>query len=118
MKVYEKIRQIRLEKGYSQEVMAEELGISATAYGDVERGKTELTVSRLEQILQILHLTYESFFATQATETVRLENENLRLEMARLQQENQYLKEKFDERLMLELYRIGAATQRERIGFK
>ena len=118
MKVHEKIRQLRLEKGYSQEVMAEELHISATAYGDMERGKTELTLSRLEQVLQILGTTADVFFNASSSEKLLLENEKLRIENEKLRQENQYLKEKFDDRVLSELYRIGAATRRERIGFK
>lgn len=118
MKVHEKIRQLRLEKGYSQEVMAEELQISTTAYGDVERGKTELSLSRLEQILRVFGTPLESFFGASSTEKLQAENDKLKLENEKLKQENQYWREKFDERLLTELYRIGAATHRERIGFK
>jgi len=46
MKIGEKIRQARLLKGYSQENMAELLQISTTAFGDIERSKTELTINR------------------------------------------------------------------------
>jgi hypothetical protein len=30
------------------------LGISTTAYGDIERGKTDLTLSRLQSIVHVL----------------------------------------------------------------
>ncbi|MBO9636976.1 helix-turn-helix domain-containing protein [Siphonobacter aquaeclarae] len=118
MKIHEKIRQLRLEKGYSQEVMAEELDLSTTAYGDVERGKTELTLARLERILQVLGVGVEAFFGLPGDNTLRLENEKLQIENEKLRQENTYLKEKFETRLLQELYRIGAASQREPIGFK
>lgn len=49
MKVGEKIRSLRTIKGYSQENMAELLGISSVAYGDIERNKTDVSHSRLEQ---------------------------------------------------------------------
>ena len=118
MKIHEKIRTLRLEKGYSQEAMAEELHISTTAYGDMERGKTELTISRLEQVLQILGTQTEVFFNSNSSEKILLENEKLRIENEKLKQENRYLREKFEERVLSELYRIGAATRREPIGFK
>ena len=50
----ERIRQIRLQKGLSQENMADMLGLSTTAYGDMERGRTELSVSRLENVAKLL----------------------------------------------------------------
>ncbi|RYY39087.1 XRE family transcriptional regulator, partial [archaeon] len=38
----------------SVENMADLLGLSTTAYGDIERGKTDLTLSRLSQIATVL----------------------------------------------------------------
>ena len=52
-----KIRGIRLLKGYSQENMAEMLNISRLAYGEIERGKTDITDSRLQQIAEKLEVT-------------------------------------------------------------
>lgn len=42
-----KIRQLRELKGFSHEVMATELGITKRAYSKLERGDTQLTVTRL-----------------------------------------------------------------------
>ncbi|WP_025763194.1 helix-turn-helix domain-containing protein [Dyadobacter tibetensis] len=50
----EKLRNLRLAKGLSQENMADLLHISTTAYGDLERGKTEMTLSRLESVAEVL----------------------------------------------------------------
>lgn len=52
--IADKIRFQRLEKGFSQENVADMLGISTTAYGDIERGKTDLTLSRLQGIVHVL----------------------------------------------------------------
>lgn len=54
MTLGDKIRGIRTLKGFSQENMASMLGLSVLAYGDIERGKKEITVSRLEQIAEKL----------------------------------------------------------------
>lgn len=54
MKIGDKIRNLRMIKGYSQENMADILGISSIAYGDIERNKTDVSHSRLEQIAKAL----------------------------------------------------------------
>ncbi|MEX2596537.1 MAG: helix-turn-helix transcriptional regulator [Salibacteraceae bacterium] len=51
-----KIRQLRELKGFSQEYMANELGISTKAYSNLENGHTQVSISRLEQICQILEV--------------------------------------------------------------
>lgn len=53
----EKIRKIRDLKGFSQENMADMLGLSLPAYADIERGKKEVTLSRLEKIAEKLGVT-------------------------------------------------------------
>lgn len=53
----EKIRAIRALKGLSQENMADLLKMSRLAYGDIERGKTDLADSRLSQIAEVLKVT-------------------------------------------------------------
>ncbi len=49
-----KIRGIRILKGLSQENMAEMLDLSLRAYGDIERGSSDVAYSRLEQVAQKL----------------------------------------------------------------
>ena len=51
--VYSAIRNIRTQKGYSQEYMAQKLGMNQSSYAKLERGGTQLTVERLNQIAQI-----------------------------------------------------------------
>lgn len=57
--ILKNIRFERLRKGYSQEVMAEMLGISQNAYSKMERGKTKLSISRLQNITHILGVSVE-----------------------------------------------------------
>lgn len=56
MSVHEKIRFIRQAKGFSQDEMAEKLGICLNAYGNIERGDTDIRLSRLEQIAQLFEM--------------------------------------------------------------
>ncbi len=53
-RVAERIRQLRFERKFSQENMADELGLSISAYSNIERGVSEISISRLMEIAQIL----------------------------------------------------------------
>jgi transcriptional regulator with XRE-family HTH domain len=57
-----RLRKIRVSHDYSQEYMALKLGITLSAYSKIERGKTELTISRLVQIAEILQFDLPRFF--------------------------------------------------------
>jgi transcriptional regulator with XRE-family HTH domain len=52
--VNEKIRLIRETKGFTQEQVAEKLGVSPSSYGDIERGENDPKLSKLEKIAEIL----------------------------------------------------------------
>jgi transcriptional regulator with XRE-family HTH domain len=65
-KIGDRIRVCRAEKKLSQENVAQELGISVTAYSKIERGQTNVSIGRLEQIATCLdvplpRLTHPSF---------------------------------------------------------
>jgi len=53
MQLHEKIRFIRQLKGWSQEEMAYRLNMSNSGYGSIERGETDVNLSRLEEIANI-----------------------------------------------------------------
>jgi transcriptional regulator with XRE-family HTH domain len=61
-KVLENIRSMRLLKGWSQEMMAEKLEMSPNGYANIERGETDIQMSRLEQIAQILEVELSDLF--------------------------------------------------------
>ena len=48
--VLRRIQEIRKQKGYSHEYIAQELEISQVAYTKLERNETKLTVERLYKI--------------------------------------------------------------------
>ena len=50
----DKIRSTRKNLGYSQEYMADRLGLSQKAYSDIESGKTKLKSEVLFQLAKIL----------------------------------------------------------------
>jgi transcriptional regulator with XRE-family HTH domain len=62
MSVNEKIRLIREAKGLTQEEAAEKLKMSVNGYGDIERGVTDIKVSKLESIAEILEIKLSELF--------------------------------------------------------
>lgn len=126
----ERVRLARLQRGLSQENMADLLHLSTTAYGDIERGKTELTISRLTQIAQALGTSVVALITeepaaleptvVQATGSERLQEtiDRQQLEIEKLKLEVEHYKRRFDDRIALELLKaIAHQPERERIGF-
>lgn len=113
--------------------MADLLGLSTTAYGDIERGKTDLTLSRLNQIAGVFNLSLLALMSDEEqpyaealplpdysheNETLRLTVEKQELELQKLRLEADYWKRRYEERLAWELARAATnGTMRERIGF-
>ena len=131
----EKIRLERLQRGLSQENMADLLNLSTTAYGDIERGKTDLTLSRLTQIADVLGVSALALLSEESIpaqvidlktdelmsherETLRLTIEKQQVELDKLRLEADYWKRKYDDRVAMEVLRaMGVEQKRERIGF-
>ena len=63
MKVHEKIRALRNVSQYTQEYMAERLGMSTSGYAKMERGITRLSMEKLEKISQILGVEFAELAA-------------------------------------------------------
>lgn len=63
MTIYEKIRFLRQQKLWSQEQMANYLGMSVNGYGSIERGDTDIGLSRLEQIASLFGVSLHQLFA-------------------------------------------------------
>lgn len=57
--IKENIRKIRKSKGLTQEEMADRMGISLTAYRDLEKGATSIMNSNLDKIAEITGTTTE-----------------------------------------------------------
>lgn len=53
MKLNEKLRLLRATKGWTQEQVAEKLKMSPNGYGSIERGKTNVSLKRLNKIAEV-----------------------------------------------------------------
>jgi transcriptional regulator with XRE-family HTH domain len=76
MEIHEKIRFIRLFKGWSQEEMAGKLEISVNAYAKIERGETDINLSRLKQVAEVLHTELSELFNFSEKSVVHLAGQN------------------------------------------
>ena len=119
-----KIRKIRLDKGFSQENMADMLGISATAYGDIERNKTELTISRVTEISRILNVSIVDLLDIElhpinfSLEKLQLENDKLKAEVEKWQMTAAFWHEKYENRFVGNVMKvIVGEPERRKIGF-
>jgi transcriptional regulator with XRE-family HTH domain len=54
MNVGEKIKKLRELKNFTQQHMAQELNLSLSGYGKIERNETDISISKLEKISAIL----------------------------------------------------------------
>lgn len=54
IKIGERIRELRIEKGYSQEAFAHEVGLDRTYMGSVERGERNIAALNLIKIAKTL----------------------------------------------------------------
>lgn len=64
-KIGERIRILRQAKQFTQENLADELGMSKSAYSKIERGDTDANISRLLRIAEILEVNIIDFFEDQ-----------------------------------------------------
>ena len=117
MEIGEKIRYARLQKGYSQENMADYLGISTSAYGDIERNKTELTISRAKKLTNILKISILELLGEEIQTPQVLESSFIN-DVDKLRSEANYWREKFEQKVMVEAFQMFQNQyQREKIGF-
>lgn len=56
MEVHDKIRTLRELNQWSQEEMAEKLDITPSGYAKIERGESELSFTRLQQIAHVFNM--------------------------------------------------------------
>jgi len=109
MRVGEKIKKIRELKNYTQQHMADELELSLSGYGKIERDETDISISRLEKIAAVLDVDVNTILSFDERQVFNFNNnQNTMVSMrdqhinqmelidkivGQYKDENQYLKE-------------------------
>jgi len=65
-----RIREIRLEKQWTQEKLGEVIGVSYSYVGRIERGQKNISLKTLEKIAQALEVSEAEFFTYSHTEEI------------------------------------------------
>jgi len=76
MKVGQKIKNYREANNYTQDYMANNLKISITAYGKIERDETEMSLSRLEAIAKIFKTNYRKILDFDVEKAYNIKNDD------------------------------------------
>jgi transcriptional regulator with XRE-family HTH domain len=71
MELSEKIKELRKKRDWSQEIVANKLNISLNSYGALERGETDIKLSRLEELARIFEADISFFFINDSEKTSR-----------------------------------------------
>ena len=81
MELSEKIKELRKKRDWSQEIVANKLNISLNSYGALERGETDIKLSRLEELAGIFEVDISFFFINDSEKNSRRKgNMNRRLD--------------------------------------
>ncbi len=72
------IKNLRMNKGISQEKLAEMLGINKASIANYETGRRSLTIDKLEELLKCLDTTIADFFYPDKTENLIDVNKTLK----------------------------------------
>ncbi|PQJ10119.1 transcriptional regulator [Flavipsychrobacter stenotrophus] len=62
LKVGQRIKELRLQLGLSQEALANKADVDRTYMTDVENGRRNISVEVLERIIMALEISYADFF--------------------------------------------------------
>jgi transcriptional regulator with XRE-family HTH domain len=71
----QRIRELRLKKGYSQESFADRCGVHRTFMGTVERGEPNLSFSNLAKVADALDMTLSEVLSGIEKRVARLESQ-------------------------------------------
>lgn len=76
MEIADKIRKLREEHGWSQEKVAESLGITSNGYAKIERGETKINIRRLEELAELFGVDVLELVNADNKHVIFFSNEN------------------------------------------
>lgn len=76
LNIGENIRKFRELKNITREQMAAELGLSLSGYSKIERNETDLTLTRIQQIAEIMDIDISKILNFDASQIFNVSNNN------------------------------------------
>ncbi|NLR93523.1 MULTISPECIES: AAA family ATPase [Flammeovirga] len=73
--IVENIKRVRSTKGISQSKMAEALGMSMSGYTKIERGDTDLSIKKIEDIAGVLGVSFEELMKKKEAKIITFANQ-------------------------------------------
>jgi transcriptional regulator with XRE-family HTH domain len=77
MEVHHKIRALRLSKNYTQNYIADVLGIDATNYSRMERGSAKIPLDRLHKIAEILDTDISTLLSISNSNEIKSDDQSI-----------------------------------------
>lgn len=77
LKIGDNIKKFRELKNFTREQMADYLGLSVSGYGKIERNETDLTISRIQQIAEILEVEMSQILNFDVSQVFNITNNQL-----------------------------------------
>jgi len=77
MEVHHKIKALRLSKNYTQNYIAEILGIDATNYSRMERGTAKIPIERLAKIADVLDTDVATLISASKDNQILIDDQNV-----------------------------------------
>ncbi len=96
--IKDKIKNIRELKNYTQNYLADQLGISQAAYSKIEKGITDLSFNKLEEIAVILEVNLEDILHF---ETDLFLNNNSEIVMTEAKNNNDLVQNLYKDKILL-----------------
>jgi transcriptional regulator with XRE-family HTH domain len=93
MGISENLKVLRKKNGYTQQDIAEFLGIDTTSYGRIERGVRNLSADRLALLAKFYKVSVNSVLGYSGSDSTSTQNQEASAEFLEyLKQENQFLR--------------------------
>jgi|SRR5690606_11472469 len=111
MDIGDNIKKFRELKNITREQLASELGLSVSGYSKIERGEIDLTVSRVQEIAQILEVDVSQILNFDVTQVFTISNNQLVQGFGSKVENNNHnddYKEKYIKMLEAEIERLKA----------
>jgi len=69
---YQKLKHLRIERGWSQEDVAKKLGLTKVTYSYIERARVDIKLTRIEEIAALFDTTLSHLLSVEALNDIEL----------------------------------------------